>query len=204
MDDGLSTTHTTRLCGPNYSTEEQPTQIDFGGDGTKNLQHGIFYLARLRTVFFLQSHVQFSFFSSHQQQKKVGEGEVSHTHCTACSSCHFFPNQHPEFAAQHGTRRFFFSRSSFHLSHFLFISVRFPRRARSRGTEPDFGSSNELVTKKGGKRKRLFEPSLETGRGCFRAAGVWTELPARETRRRNASRRCWSGSGPRRFDGYEG
>lgn len=33
---------------------------------------------------------------------------------------------------------------------------------------------------------------------------VWTELPARETRRRNALRRCWSGSGPRRFDGYEG
>ena len=140
-------------------------------------------------------------------KKKSAKGKRKfHTHCTACSCCHFFfPASRICSTARHAS--IFFSKFSplFHLLFsLLFITCtlfRDEKRECSRGTEPEFGSSNESVTERrrdeeSGK-KRLFEPNLEAGVDGLGQPKFYGARPARKQRRWKGERRGgWGGSGP--------
>lgn len=154
------------------------------------------------------SNFIFLFSSLINQQKKVGEGEKKVPYPLYRMFLLSFFFQHPEFAAQHGTRRFFFFFKFSPLFHLLFSLLfitctlfRDEKRECSGGTEPEFGSSNESVTERrrdeeSGK-KRLFEPNLEAGVDGLGQPKFYGARPARKQRRWKGERRGgWGGSGP--------
>ena len=141
-------------------------------------------------------------------KKKSAKGKRKfHTHCTACSCCHFFSSIQN---LQHSTARvdffFFSSFPPFFIYYSLYSSslVRFFETRRENALEAPNRNLVLLMslsrkgegTKRAGK-KRLFEPNLEAGVDGLGQPKFYGARPARKQRRWKGERRGgWGGSGP--------